>query len=328
MDNYFYKDDQMLALDGTLVHFVCTGQEVTVPAMAGRQPLRVLGSGAINGSYDKQCITLSEGFEELHSDCFSVAGRPQQITIPASVKQIAPHLFIGNVGEQTEIHLRRIIPTHRLSMLEQASFRVSGGERLFSLPLAPVSELEMAGRLLQQTGTPFAQLLPEMLFFFHPDPKWDNKQLFEPRSCLNTAGFQPSLTEHAAVKHMIQKGVTGWQHPEAEHQWDLRARAGQVFFQLKPCPFLTWRPSDNVPAGPGLTRVTLVIRLARCFVPSLHPIRWGRKDWWLYSRNALTENPAIPYYREDVGIFDINGLVTDRQLSEEVYAKYRLPSLL
>ena len=42
----------------------------------------------------------------------------------------------------------------------------------------------------------------------------------------------------------------------------------------------------------------------------------------------MTGEAACPYWREDMGIFDETGLITNRKLSEVVYAKARLPMLL
>ena len=38
----------------------------------------------------------------------------------------------------------------------------------------------------------------------------------------------------------------------------------------------------------------------------------------------MAANRNAPYWREDVGVFDGNGLVTEQSVSEAVYAKARL----
>ena len=64
------------------------------------------------------------------------------------------------------------------------------------------------------------------------------------------------------------------------------------------------------------------------FTPQLLPIHCDGQQYYLYSRNRLTADPACPYQREDVCVFDKAGLVTDKKISETVYGKARLLMLL
>ena len=51
------------------------------------------------------------------------------------------------------------------------------------------------------------------------------------------------------------------------------------------------------------------------------------KPYYIYRRNYLTSDDKLPYHRLDMAVYDKNGLVTNRALSEEVYAKYKLSFL-
>ena len=63
--------------------------------------------------------------------------------------------------------------------------------------------------------------------------------------------------------------------------------------------------------------------------PALRPVVLNGRRYYIYSRQYLTSNPECPYVREDMGVFsEEEGLLTDRKLSEEIYAKARMLMLL
>ena len=87
-----------------------------------------------------------------------------------------------------------------------------------------------------------------------------------------------------------------------------------------------------VPSGQDSARETVTVRLhlfrQKAFFPTLRYVRCEDADWWIYSRNYLTGSEEHPYIRMEMGVFNREGLVTNRKQAEAVYAKYRFLSML
>lgn len=64
--------------------------------------IKRIGNFAFEGCSNLECIYLSEGIEEIGHGCFGICESLKDITLPASVKKVAPCVFRGDVRDMAE----------------------------------------------------------------------------------------------------------------------------------------------------------------------------------------------------------------------------------
>ena len=311
-----YMDDCLLAADHTLIRCSRTGESVTVPSRAGGLRLTEAGSGAIVTRNTKR-LTLEEGYIRLNAACVIPDQELAGIELPATVTEIAPG-FLRSAALQ-EIELCQWADGRTIGQLRAASFPLKGGQSLFVPALTGTQALDNITAAAASLAPPLPALGREMCVLF----EWeDGVGLTAPRTCYDLTGRADRMDECTAVMDMIRAGDLGWQHLQAERRSDYRIKShgfhipwGKLCFAL--CP-----TADLEPGAGERLKVRLIGH--KLFTPRLLPIRWQGRQYYLYSRNHLAANRNAPYWREDVGVFDGNGLVTEQSVSEAVYAKARL----
>ena len=78
--------------------------------------------------------------------------------------------------------------------------------------------------------------------------------------------------------------------------------------------------------GKYLLQVTL--KIGHFFWQSAQPVLYENNKYYVYRRYYLTSNPELELIRRDIAIYDGNGVVNDRKEAQNVYAKYKLLSIL
>ena len=307
-----YISDRLLAAGGTLIRFYAEGSgPVTVPAEENGYRLNVLGSGSVIAN-EALTLAVAEGYTHLCRSCFKI-GAIHRLDLPASLRSAVLPLTVTGV-KIPEIRLKRSLAAPVRSILFQGSLPAGGGRHLvsaerFGLPgLTPLQLLVegAADSMLPRYG-------PEMEFIFLRQT--DDTTIFETLPCLDLSGRTSETEEYAAVIRMIREGKTGYRDAEAESRNDRLLHEDQSVRSLRQkrlCCVLAEDPS------------CLQITSALMFAPALYRIPFEGRDWYLYSRQHLTGDPGLPYLREDMCLFNSDGLVTDGALSDKIYSKIRL----
>ena len=311
-----YMDGSLLAAGHTLIRCTLTGENAAAPSVAGRMQLTEAGSGSIITQHVRK-LTLEDGYIRLNRACIAADRELETVELPASVKEISPGFLRGS--SVREILLRQYADEHTADLLKASSFRLKYGEFLFLPALSGPHVLENISAAAAVLAPPLPFLNSDMRILF----LWnDSVSIVNPRPCYDLTGRAAEMDEYTAVMNMIRDGVTGWRHPEADRQSDNRIRVNAAGGSHTEESIARYSLS---PAQPdGQPRLTVRLTRNKLFTPQLLPIRWQERQYYLYSRNHLTRDRECPYWREDVCVFDAEGLVTDRTISEAVYAKARL----
>ena len=317
-----YMDDRALAAGQIMIRFTPDPMQQLIPSRVGPLQLNTLGPGSVIGG-SVSYLTVEEGYTRLLPGSIS-AGVLKMLKLPYTVQEVAPGFLTGSPS--AEILFRRRLTAGELASLRDISLPAGGGMRLLTGSQLTGEELGPVAAALSSLAPPLPVLNDRMAALMLDTP---GTQIFSARPCFNLLGPETRTEEAALVQQMIRQQFFGWRHPGAELQSDRRVRAG-----LLPPPhpealaLAEFDPGKAVLRPDGCYDVTVHLLSRAMAVPALLPVALEEKQFYLYSRQHLVSKTDCPYWREDIGIFDADGLVTDQKLSEAVYAKARLPRLL
>ena len=323
MDNTF-MDAHTLAVGHHLIRYYDDQQsDLIIPSHVRKLTLTDIGPGAITAR-NVECMRISEGYKRLaKSSIISPDDRLKSLELPYTVSELEVG-FLRTGRSAPDIRITRLLDEQEWSLLQGSSIPCGGGRRILLPPKQSGSVFEPVSAAANTLCTPMSELRSELEVLFVHDPA---STIFIPTECYDFRNKAARLEEHTAVMRMIKKQRMGWRNAEAEKLSDFRIRANQTA-QLNYLSFALLDAGCVRPAGNGRLMVGIRIRRSQLFAPALLPVARNGHMYYLYSRLHLSNQADCPYWREDMGVFDENGLVTDRKLSDMVYAKARLLMLL
>ncbi len=319
-----YMDERALAAGHTMVRWTNDDEEFSLPPRVGPLSLTDIGAGAVICGPGTS-LTVAPGYLRLHANSIVGTGKLVEISLPWTVTDIAPDFYAGPRNRALRLTIHRHLSRRAFDDLLRSAFHLENGLYLCDMPEgAEWTALRSAASCCLPLLPP---LRASMRALFSLSPS--NASVFDRLLCADLAGRHDAVEEHTVVMEMIAENQTGWHVPEAERQSDLRVRANGALRKYGPFTALFLKPfeSADLPRG-GKDACLELMRLPAVFTPALRPVRLNGQQYWLYSRNHLCPDVRCPYEREDVGVFARDGLVTDRALSEAVYAKARMLMLL
>ena len=335
MNQNYYMDGQALVLERTLIRLTSDANQVRVPSVFGNLAAETVGSGALAPGEHTYELRFDSGYAEWKESSVRCSSSLKRIFFPETAEHISRSALTYMFDSDVDLYIDRALPPQVFCDIRQNAPRTGRGW-LISSALPAQKSMEPV-RALMQNLAPAAEIRMEMgILFFSMLPymngsKWYTGSIFAPRPCFDFQKAGTEMEEYTAVMRMIRKGDAGWHDPDSEKQADLDIRFGRAQIDQSTCGKVCIAVLDGPAAkrsSDGKYHTRLHLSRQYLFFPSLWPIRHQGKDWWLYSRNYLTGSPERPYRREEVGIFNREGLITDRKITEDVYAKYRLLSVL
>lgn len=322
LENNTFMDERSLAVGQTMIRFVADITTPSVPSEVGPLSLTELASGSVSSGSCKQ-LTVEEGYVRICSGAIR-SQYALHLELPHTLRELA-HDFVHGTPP-SEIVFHRHLTPGEMSALRDASFPCGGGKRI----LIPN---QISGEVFRPVYDATCCMMPALPYL---DRRMtvlmtdvNGMTVFNPAFCHDLSGTETKLEEYAAVMRMIRLKARGWRHPEAERRSDLRVRSGDDPPRYRESLTLVeYSPEEHTLLPDGRFAVKLRLFSGPFLTPALLPVTCGGKTYYLYSRQHLMKDPECPYWREDMGIFDENGLVTDPGISEDAYVKARLPMLL
>lgn len=321
-DNTF-MDSQLLAVEHTAIRFCAKGRQCSLPSRAGDLTLTHIGAGAIV-SRETKALTIEEGYRRISDLAFTMPSALERLDLPSTLREATSRGIVG--GNLKQLCLRRCLDGQGLQELQGSSLPAGGGIRVLNPDSVTGEVFEPFSAISRAMGSPLTTLAQRMRALFVMEKPDDS--IFEKRRCFDLAGNATETEEYAVVMDMIRAGQTGWRHSEAERTSDARGCGKLNGWRTSIMALGYYRPEDASRGPDGKVYIDLYVIKARLATPSLLPILWKDRRYYLYSRNHLNADANCPYFRDDIGIFDESGLVTDRQLSEEVYGRARMLMVL
>ena len=337
METNYYMDDKTLVLDHTLLTLQCDSPVFTVPAQIGGLSVTAVGSGALQIRNVLE-LNFAPGITELRERCICYTSMLKQLNVPETVQSVSSHLFVAiYITANPFFSIARALPPAVFLDLRRLMLRTERKKQLLPPDLLRRADMEPVRCLMCNSAPPAAVIRKEMRVLFFgklPDDAsrgFYSGTVFDPRPCFDFLSGRKETEEYTVVMEMIRADDPGWRDPEAERKNDLNLRFGNPSVTASTGVEVSVATCGELPAAPGPDgqfHAEFHVFRKHLFFPGLRRIRHQGADWWIYSRNHLTGIPDCPYLREDVGVFNESGLVTDRKTSEDVYAKYRFLSLL
>ena len=322
--------DNILALDETLIQYSSDEKNVMIPSEYSGIFLKTVGAGAILAQNAEE-ITLARGYTCLNNEPIS-CDKPFVLNLPDTlIKVNTPFKHLGR-RESVTINLSRSIDATEYQSIDNSGKKVK--DVLYFSPCQNLpASLKLAADLVKEKSSPLPDIIdksPALFIIDRPTmDKNDPSMLFSPLRCIDRFSNRTETEEYTIVMEMIQRHQSGWYEKNTEKKNDLRLRSARDNREIFVPVFSYFTCSSDYSFSSGdKTEIIIKIESSLFFVPAIKQIRHKGKDWWLYSRNYLISDPAMSYLRENVGVFGTDGLVTDYQLSEEIYEKYRFISIL
>ena len=331
----YYMDDQVLVLDHTLIRLTGGTARFRVPSVFGDVSVQTVGSEALVLK-DIEELTFDSGYIEWKDYVLQCPSTLKRVFLPETAERISSKMLCYTAHEDLDLYIDRALTPDVFHDIRQNALHIGSRRYLIPSDLLERRELEAVHCFMLNNG-PSAEVCMEMGILFAGEiPGMEGSKgyfgsIFDSRPCYDFHRGRTETEEYTAVMEMIRRRDSGWHDPDAEKQADLVIRIGKSPFEAYMLHPVSLAMLDALPMGLGEDgKYHLRFHLFRqlMFSPSLWQIRHQGEDWWIYSRNYLTGDPERPYFREEVGVFNREGLVTDRKTSEDVYAKYRLLSVL
>lgn len=352
MYTYLSKDSTLMVADKTLIMYSGSAAHVDIPRESEPGHLIcAIGDCAFNGCSSLQAVTIPSGVTSIGNSAFCGCSSLCAVTIPPTVTSIGLGAFlrcsslravtipssVTSIGKSTFSGCDLSVDSINLSFTEDEfgsiqhnSRRSIGGEQVIPQPQS-VAVLKELANCFQK---PILATIPDhidLLFCDQQDPaKAAIRSVYASYSTQNSICFEPNygeLTEDQAFQRLlINRSRFSSENAAAETKNDWYLRAEKIPPFPKTC-CITFREEDILQKN-GRAIVHCRFRDGWWYWQSAKHIRLNGEDYWLYSRNYLTGDEKIPYYKLDMAIYDKTGLVTDRKLSEEIYAKYKLAAIL
>ena len=317
-------NDYLIA-DETLLLHRQSSEYIAVPgAISPGYRITRIGKSAFSGDKDMKVVEIPDGITYVGDNNFLVHDTLSAIYIPTSVttwkdskdywtpgKLHVPNCYLT----MTETEYNRLLS-------ESVCVSVSEGNYLIQNP----DVFPILGQLIPSLNYALPARLPKeipVLFSDNNPPYVNALYITAFQQCLRFDGVDEKLSEDEAFRRMFFSGTLPPLNSDAE-QFDDHCISCDKQISYEKVTLVLFSPEQVKINAAGRRIVPLIFRQDFFYWQSAVKVCCRGHQYLIYRRNYITPNPKIPYHRLDVAVYDEHGLVNDRALSEEVYAKYKL----
>ncbi len=314
-----YMDRTYLAVDGVILTYSGNDEILQIPSKLMDMDIVRLGDGAFMESLIEHVI-VPEGVKTIGRRTFYDCPRLSQIELPGSLESIEFWAF-NRLPMLTSITINDLaLSKKQFITLKQSGIPVGGTKYIVTDP----SPLTLIMQIFKNVEILPAKFIPNTIsrLFEAPDSNTFSESASYNCFRFGISGGKEQTEEFRNALSDINNPVD----PETEKQQDeLLKKEYRADIQKTAIIFLD---AENYSNSGDTYYVRAEIRFGYYFWQTLLPVYHERKQYYLYRRNYLSRNGGDKYLRVDVAILNDKGLVTNREEAEEVYAKYRMLSLL
>ena len=321
-----YMDRTWAAVDHTILAYSGADEVLKIPERLAGMRVSVIGNGVFMESDKTRQVIVPRSVSRIGMHAFFKNKNLVHVFLPGTVSEIGDQAF-GSCEKLANITVYDTeIPEQYYNELK-ASCRKTDGN-LYVAHSFP--EIRVLKKVLNTVWCKAAVLVPdgiERLFVSHNlTEDTGRNSLLRPLERIEFAGFAGSLTEENAFLSFIG---TGEGFP-ADKETELR---NDAFVRLEKYPPIektaVFTFDDSRTRAEGDKRfITVNINIGYHFWQSGAAVKYRGKDYLVYQRQYLSPVSEFRYLRRDAAVFSEKGLVNDRREAQEVYAKYKLLSIL
>lgn len=321
-----HLDQTWAAVDDTLLDYLGGEAVVQVPQRLDAVPIRAIGDGAFMGAGKPLQIALPSSVRRVGSKAFHGCQNLRNIYLPGSIESFGAQA-LGECPHLMHLMIYDLpLSRGQYESLKAVSALAEGGIRV----ARAFPDFKVVREALAATGCKPAKIVPQGI-----------ERLYVSQSLVEDAGraslgrnldqyvFDASgkLNEEEAFQRLISAGGSGFlEEKEAERKNDAFMRL-EKYLPIERTAVFTF--ADDMTKAEGDTRsITACVKIGCHFWQSAATVRYEGVAYSVYRRHYLSGKDDLSYIRRDVAIFTGNGLVENRNEAREVYAKYKLLSIL
>lgn len=321
-----YLDSTWAAADETILNYSGDDVVMQIPSRLGDMEIRAIGDGAFMESVNLLQIALPRRVQRIGKQSFYGCQSLKNIYLPGHIKSISPDAF-RNCHSIINLTLDGLpLSEDKYEALKQSCLLAGGIFVARTFPDIPVAKAS-----LEAAGSWPALHLPDGIerLFVSQSLTEDTGRAALTRHLDQFAfdGHAGTVSEEQAFVDLLRRGKRG---PREERDTELK---NDSFARLEKYPPIVktglFTFDDQLTQAHGTTRyITVNIKIGYLFWQSKASVQYGTLTYFVYRRHYLSATEDLSCIRQDVAIFTKSGLVTNKEEAQEVYAKYKLLSIL
>lgn len=326
VDMKHYMDRTWAVMEGTILTYSGADAALKIPERFADINVHAIGDGALMEAESIQQVILPRCIESVGRQAFYGCTNMINVYMPGTIGKIAEDAF-GGCNKIINFTCYDIELSERRYNDLKASCRKAGGN-LYVAHAFP--EIDCVKKAMLSMGIKCAGSVPEGI-----DRLFISQNLSEDvgRASLTrnldrfefgkTAGRMTEI--EAFLSHMGAEEYAVLDKA-AELRNDAFARV-EKYPDIEKTAVFTF--DDGRTRTEGNKRfLTANIKIGYHFWQSKASVRYHERDYYIYRRHYLSSATDLKYIRRDTAAFSRQGLVTNRREAQEVYAKYKLLSIL
>ena len=314
-----YMDQTYLAIDGVILTYSGTDKILQIPSKLMDMNIVKLGDGSFMES-NMQRVIVPEGIKQIGKSTFSDCPNLSEIELSGSIDEVGSWTFY-KLPLLTSISINDFALSKQQFLYLKRSGIPVGSTKFI---VTDQSSLAFIQQIINATGVLPARFIPYKISRLFEAYVSDS---FSEYTSYNSFVFGVSGgEEHSTEFWNAISDINNQVDRETEEQQDelLRRDKKQIISKTA----IIFIDTSNYSISGDTYFVKAEIRFGFYFWRTLLSIHHEGKQYYLYRRNYLSGDNNKKYARVDVAVLTRKGLVRDREEAEEVYAKYRLLSLL
>jgi len=325
MENYM--DGSFVITNNTIITYSGQHPTLKVPGRFADIEISRIGDGSFMESSKLQCVILPPKTKEIGSQAFSQCPALTSAFVPGGITYVGYGAF-GNCQVLSDITIYGLeLTASEYHTYKTASNRSSDGTYV----LREMPKNEIVSKLVSSVtnAKPACRIPDEISSLFQMAEFDEQKGKFSLEKNIPVIGFSvPSVptTENKAFYDHIHSGATEIYDGKAEQKNDWYVRVGKMPAKEKTIIFTFDDTKTKEDKGKVIINATL--KIGYFLWQSAQPVIYDKKQYYIYRRYYLSSDPEMEYVRRDIAAYSEKGLVTNREEAQNVYAKYKLLSIL
>ena len=321
-----YLDKIYSAVDGVLLTYDGDSLLLDIPGHLAGMTIHTIGQGAFMESACLKRVVIPDTVLKIGDDAFRRCEQLSRVSIPCSVTSVGRNAFEGCpnlIGLQM-----RSAPMTGQQYLKLRSESNSVNGSVFLAHSFPDDERIRSA--IAAAGVRPANCVPAGIkrLFTTPDTRTGKKNtsLHSYLDSFSFDGDERYATEKDAFLQMIREDELSPADAISEERNDDFMKT-ENYPKIERTALFTFDDNQTKNEN-GSFSVLADIRIGYHFWQAAVPVVYGGELYRIYRRNYLSSLPNLNYVRRDVTVFSEDEQVDDPVAVREVYAKYKLLSIL
>ena len=321
-----YLDKTYAAVDGVLLSYAGNDVSLKLPGRLANMEIHTIGDGAVMESGGLQQVVVPAGVKRIGKNSFSSCGSLTNVYIPYTVTAYSENAF-KNCPKLENLYIYGLeLSERRYKELKASSARVNGSVYLaHSFP-----HIRRAKDAVSTTDAGPANYIQNGIkrLFTSQNPAEENGAASLYRS-LDGFSFDKEdqyTTETSEFMKLLSDENAYYSDAVSEEKNDQFLRS-EKYPPIEKTAVFTFDDSKTRTEH-GKYVITAAIKFGYHFWQSKVPVVVYGNTYYIYRRHYLSCGPGLNYLRRDAAIFSERGIISDKREAREIYAKYKLLSIL